>query len=439
MEESFDVDENPQDIIPDLSLIQSFRIRTMGWRFAVKPESMKEIMGSMERRRPLKSTDINSEDLVLESIILDKNGEPTERWTISGRQWVGDYPTRYPDGWLSDMLFYPDDTPILPGNMVGELRKIRKPLNWVLALISLMERYARRKLTLRTEAENVAMAENVRNIETNTRESERVSGEIDRAKREGNVSEEERLKVQMTRLMDERNKLESIRREMEGNPDDVPANPATPGYTSFNSPTPTPSPTSGRDEDVVGQVRGAVASFNAKMLDKYGQNDEEIPEGYTPRTPSSPGYTSMFDDEGQQGGGGRRPSRQSGGGKYIPQIPMGVLDNYLTAKYGQTGAGVSAAGSAIGSQMTGIGGNMAAPSLPTMNIPIVATMPMAGMMPIQQGGAVLQQPQQPQQSQQQQQQQTGGSAAGGAAGGGGGGGIGPTPNAQGVKTFSIKL
>jgi hypothetical protein len=175
------------------------------------------------------------------------------------------------------------------------------------------------------------------------------------------------------------------------------------------------------------------------MLDKYGQNDEEIPEGYTPRTPSSPGYTSMFDDEGQQGGGGRRPSRQSGGGKYIPQIPMGVLDNYLTAKYGQTGAGVSAAGSAIGSQMTGIGGNMAAPSLPTMNIPIVATMPMAGMMPIQQGGAVLQQPQQPQQSQQQQQQQTGGSAAGGAAGGGGGGGIGPTPNAQGVKTFSIKL
>ena len=141
----------------------------------------------------------------------------------------------------------------------------------------------------------------------------------------------------------------------------------------------------------------------------------------------------MFDDEGQQGGG-RRPSRPQGG-KYIPQIPMGVLDNYLTAKYGQTGAGVSA-GSAIGSQMTGVGGNIAT-SLPTMNIPIVATMPMAGMMPIQQGGAVLQQlQQQPQQSQQQQPQQQPGS---GQAGGGGGGGIGPTPNAQGVKTFSIKL
>jgi DNA-directed RNA polymerase II subunit RPB2 len=439
MEGSFDVDENPQDIILELDVDTKQSIRNLGWRFVVKPESMKEIMGSMERRRPLKSTDINSEDLVLESVILDKNGEPTERWTISGRQWVGDYPTRYPDGWLSEMLVYPDDTPIPPVEMVEEIRKIRKPLNWVLALISLMERYARQKLRLRTEAENVAMAENVRKIETNTQESERVSGEIDRAKREGNVAEEERLKVQMTRLMDERNKLESIRREMEGNPDDVPANPATPGYTSFNSPTPTPSPTSGRDEDVVGQVRGAVASFNAKMLDKYGQNDEEIPDGYTPRTPLSPGYTSMFDDEGQQGGGGSvmRSARQSGGGKYIPQIPMGVLDNYLTAKYGQTGAGVSAAGSAIGSQMTGIGGNMAAPSLPTMNIPIVATMPMAGMMPIQQGGAVLQQPQQPQQSQQQQQQsqqQPGSGQAGGA-----GGGTGPTPNAQGVKTFSIKL
>ena len=429
-EGSFDPDLQPEDIIPGLLVIDSFRIRNLGWRFVVKPESMKEIMGSMERRRPLKSTDINSEDLVLESIILDKNGQPTERWTISGRQWVGDYPTRYPDGWLSEMLVYPDDTPIPPFRMVEELRKIRKPLNWVLALISLMERYSRQKLRLRTEAENVAMTENVRKIEINTQESERVSSEIERAKREGNVAEEERLKVQMTRLMDERSQLDSIRREMEGNPDDAPpVNPATPGYTSFNSPT--PSPTSGRDEDAVSQVRGAVASFNAKMLDKYGQNDEEIPEGYTPRTPSSPGYTSMFDDEGQQGGGGgRRPSRQ--GGKYIPQIPMGVLDNYLTAKYGQTGAGVSAAGSAIGSQMTGVSGNMAAPSLPTMNIPIVATMPMAGMMPIQQGGALLQQPQQ---SQQQQQQQTGGNAAGGAVGGG----TGPIPNAQGVKTFSIKL
>ena len=429
MEGSFDPDLQPEDIIPGLLVVDSFRIRNLGWRFVVKPESMKEIMGSMERRRPLKSTDINSEDLVLESIILDKNGQPTERWTISGRQWVGDYPTRYPDGWLSEMLVYPDDTPIPSFRMVEELRKIRKPLNWVLALISLMERYARQKLRLRTEAENVAMTENVRKIEINTQESERVSGEIERAKREGNVAEEERLKVQMTRLMDERSQLDSIRREMEGNPDDAPpVNPATPGYTSFNSPT--PSPTSGRDEDAVSQVRGAVASFNAKMLDKYGQNDEEIPEGYTPRTPSSPGYTSMFDDEGQQGGG-RRSLRQ--GGKYIPQIPMGVLDNYLTAKYGQTGAGVSAAGSAIGSQMAGVSGNMAAPSLPTMNIPIVATMPMAGMMPIQQGGAVLQQPQQPQQS---QQQQTGGNAAGGAVGGGG---TGPIPNAQGVKTFSIKL
>jgi hypothetical protein len=75
-----------------------------------------------------------------------------------------------------------------------------------------------------------------------------------------------------------------------------------------------------------------------------------------------------------------------------------------------------------------------------MNIPVVATMPMAGMMPIQQqsGGS------QSQQSgsglatgmsgQQQQQQQASGQTGGGTNGGASG-----EPNAQGVKTFSIKI
>ena len=87
------------------------------------------------------------------------------------------------------------------------------------------------------------------------------------------------------------------------------------------------------------------------------------------------------------------------------------------------------------SAMPLFGGGGGGMSIPTMNIPVVATMPMAGMMPIQQqqattqlgGGA--QQPQQPQQPQQQQQQgatQSGGNNAN-------------EPNAQGVRTFSIKL
>jgi hypothetical protein len=86
--------------------------------------------------------------------------------------------------------------------------------------------------------------------------------------------------------------------------------------------------------------------------------------------------------------------------------------------------------------MTGGGSNNAATmGLPTMNIPVVATMPMAGMMPIQQGGnhngVALQQGQTPQTQQQQPNGQNGDKQIGG--------GGGPEPNAQGVKTFSIKL
>jgi hypothetical protein len=82
--------------------------------------------------------------------------------------------------------------------------------------------------------------------------------------------------------------------------------------------------------------------------------------------------------------------------------------------------------------MTGGGGI----GFPTMNIPVVATMPMTGMMPLQQqqaGGGI---PLQPQQSGMQPGQQSGQNTAAqsGAQVGGGN-----EPNAQGVKTFSIKL
>jgi hypothetical protein len=439
----FDPDEHPEEIIMDLDVDTRQSIRNLGWRFALKADIAQQMRGSGKAAgsaggaagatEQLTPSDITGEDLVLESVIMDKNGEPSDRWTISGHQWVGDYPTSYPDGWLSEMLVYPDDTPISPSEMVDELRKTRKPLNWVLAIIALMERYGRRKMKLQPDTESVAMAENMRNIETNTKETERVSGEIERAKREGNVAEEEKLKVQMTRLMDERVKYDAIRRQMEGDPDHAPMSPE---YTSY---TPT-----GGEEDAANEVRRAVGSFNAKMLDKYGENDQEIPESYdySPRAPSSPGYSSLWDeeekkDDGQSGGGRRRPR---GGSKYIPQIPMSVLENYLSSKYGKTGGG---AGSVIGPGIM-TGGNGASvgamTGLPTMNIPVVATMPMAGMMPIQQGGAgaILQQPQGPQGPQANlAQQQTGQGAPGQQTGGGAG--IGPEPNAQGVKTFSIKL
>jgi hypothetical protein len=428
----FDPDEHPEEIIMDLDVDTRQSIRNLGWKFALKADIARQMRGSGAGAGAgagtLTPSDITSEDLTLESIILDKNGEPSDTWKISGRQWVGDYPTRYPDGWLSEMLVYPDDTPISPSDMVDELRKTRKPLNWALAIISLMEKYARRKLHLQTEAETTAMAENMRNIETNTRETARVSDEIDRAKREGNVAEEEKLKVQMTRLMDERVELDAIRREMDRR--EAEYVPMSPEYTSS-------TPTGGEDAAAAAaanEVRRAVGSFNAKMLDKYGENEEEIPESdsYTPRTPRSPAYTSMFDDEGQRGGssGGRRQS----GGKYVPQIPMGVLENYLSSKYGKSGVSMAGIGSGI---MTG-GANTATTQtgFPTMNIPVVATMPMAGMMPIQQGGNGGGGVQQGQAQQPQQQQQAGQGTPGQQTGGGG---IGPEPNAQGVKTFSIKL
>ena len=94
--------------------------------------------------------------------------------------------------------------------------------------------------------------------------------------------------------------------------------------------------------------------------------------------------------------------------------------------------------------MTGGGGSgVGLGSLPTMNIPVVATMPMAGMMPVQQGpvaaaaaaAAGAQLGGQPAAAVAAQQ--------GGQQLGGGGSGQGQQqtnePNAQGVKTFSIRM
>ena len=409
---SQDPDDHPEDFMPGLLVIHSVRIRGLGWRFVVKEER--------RRDKSFNIADITGDDLVLESIILDKNGEPTERWNISGREWKGDYPTRYPDGWLSDMLLYPDDTPIPPGDMVRELRKIRKPLNWVLAIISLIERHGRRKMAQRTQAESVMADENIRNIEANERDTARVSDEIERARREGDVAYEERLKVQMTRLADERIKLDSVRREIERQDEAAGAAgaadyfPGTPGYTSS-------SPVGGEEDDVE-RVRGAVASFNAKMLDKYGDDDQNIPEseGSTPRTPSTPEYSSIFEGGGQRGG--RSGARQ----KFIPQIPTSIVDSYLNSRYGTSAASASASSANAASAapfgvMTG--------GMPTMNIPVVATMPMAGMMPIQQQQQTQTQTQQVGGGGGQQQQQQVGS---------GQQPVGATqPNEQGVRTFSV--
>jgi hypothetical protein len=159
------------------------------------------------------------------------------------------------------------------------------------------------------------------------------------------------------------------------------------------------------------------------MLDKYGDDDQNIPEseGSTPRTPSTPEYSSIFE------GGGQRGGRGDARGKFIPQIPTSIVDSYLTSRYGAAAAAssssVNAASAAPFGVMTG--------GMPTMNIPIVATMPMAGMMPIQQTQQQTQQVGGGQQQQTQQQTQQ--------VGGGGQQPVGTTtqPNEQGVRTFSV--
>jgi len=423
----FDPDEHPEEIITDLDVDTRTSIRNLGWRFALKADIARQMRGKAAAGAGagagISASDITGEDLVLESVILDKNGEPTERWTISGRQWVGDYPTRYPDGWLSEMLVYPDDIPISPSDMVEQLRKTRKPLNWVLAIIELIEKHGQNKMTSQLEAVNVEVAENLRNIETNTKETGRVSGEIDRAKREGNVAEEERLKVQMTRLMDERVKLDATRREMENR---MTYEPKTPEYTSSTPMAEAAGPASDAD-----RVRGAVASFNAKMLDKFGEDVEGIPSAApSPRTPMSPEYTSMYSG----GGGGANAQRGGGRERYIPQIPRGVLESYLSSRYGSAAASQAPllASTAQG-VMTGGGGSAA---FPTMNIPVVATMPMAGMMPMGGGGqATLGQAT----AAMGATQTTGATNQLQQVGGGNGTGGSPAPNAEGVKSFTIKM
>jgi len=206
--------------------------------------------------------------------------------------------------------------------------------------------------------------------------------------------------------------------------------PTSPQYSSS-----LPTPPGSADEQA-DQVRGAVASFNARMLERYGENDENIPEsdGYSPRTPTSPAYSSIFQE------GGQRTQRGGRAGKFIPQIPASVVENYLNSKYGVSPKNMSSHVSDTANQsISGIMSGGMASGLPTMNIPVVATMPMAGMMPIQQQSTGIQSQQSvsgvaPGTSGQQQQQQ-----ALGQTGGGANGTTNSQSNAQGVKTFSIKI
>ena len=446
----------------DLDIDTKESIHNFGWRFAVKPDIIKQLKTA--RAKGAASTgasasasgefevtsldDLTGNDLVLESVILDKNGEPTERWTISGAQWVGDYPTRFPDGWLSGMLVYTDDEPISPSDMVEELRKIRKPLNWIGAIISLIEKHINKKRFNESDKYMAPIRDSNRNIAENAKEIQRISAEIERAKREGNVAQEEQLKVQLTRLTGEREKLEMMRREIDAEFErnrvaemdarkQTKVDMSSPKYSSEYSVIPPRFGSAGEDAGAGGAddetLRGAVLSFNAKMLDKYGSSPEDIPStdfgNQSPRTPGTPAYSSILQDGGGSGS-------RSGTSRFIPQIPMGVLDSYLNSRQGRRGGAVMGSGSGSGSvgggvfpgmqqmQMGGAGAMMA----PTMNVPLIATMPMTMPMSMQMAAPMA------------------ATTAAAATGGGNGSGAAnqannpsTQPNAEGVKTLSIKI
>ena len=357
------------------------------------------------------------------------------------------------------MLIYPDDTPIPPIDMVEELRKTRRPLNWVRSIITLIEKHITRQTHSAYQKNNDMMDENARNISENAKETERVSSEIERAKREGNVAEEERLKVQLTRLTDERTSLNALRREMEirigyETNDNAEGVPESPKYSSIwdNSSVSGQAQDSsehsgGNDDD---RLRGAVASFNEKMIEKYGKDDANIPttatDGGESMTPRSPAYSSIF-----EGGGGRQHGGESGriyssrsssisssssSNRFIPQIPTGVLESYLSSRYSNGGGGFGGSSTTAMKPIQQVGGrsmfetggsNLGSMMGATMNVPVVATMPMTGMMPVQaQAQPAL-----------QQSTQVGGVGGSSTPAQQTGGTI--TPNADGVKTFSIKI
>jgi hypothetical protein len=379
----------------DIDIDTKERIHNFGWRFAVKPQIIKQLKENMKKQSAANQSqsggefeitsldDLSSEDLVLESIILDKNGEPTELWKISGADWDGEYASRFPDGWLSEMLVYYNDEPISPSDMVEELRKIRKPLNWVTAIISLIHKYLRKNKPsqMDMDPDMALINENDKHIQENASEIKRVTSEIDRSKREGNVAEEEQLKVQLTRLTDERTSLNETRRQIEldiehrkqaieeRNQAMEAYAPSSPMYTGS-------SPREGEEE-----LRIAVTSFNARMIENAGNSPDDIPvsdSSSEPRTPTSPGYSSIWQD------GGSKTNR------FIPQIPLSVLDSYLNSKRNNTPGMNSNIG---GQQIQNIGGgnmnmnmNMNNSAVPTMNVPLVATMPMTMNMPIMSGG-----------------------------------------------------
>ncbi len=72
------------------------------------------------------------------SVIMNKNGEPSEIWFTEENN--KEKPNRFPSGWKMNMLKYYDKTPIKPNIMISALINNQVPNNWAIELDNIMNR-----------------------------------------------------------------------------------------------------------------------------------------------------------------------------------------------------------------------------------------------------------------------------------------------------------
>ncbi len=291
-----------------ISDVTQREVEAFGWVFKVVPASATQ---SQPR-------------IVLVSVILNGNGDPTEEWVVSGPSWNGEFPSRYPDGWNSNMLMYSDKTPISPEVMVEQLKKNNEPGNWLTALGYIVS----------SNYKKPGQPSPARDPETEKlKEIHDAMDAMDRAKREGNVQEEERIRIQIERLNTEYNEIKDKNKQWSS---DI----VTPEYQP-STPVSSPMIHSNYVQEYSPEEQNRLEEYNYNLQDYLSRNNNpEVPE-YQPTTPVSGGSIGLPTS--------RLPMQQQQ--QQQPQQNM----------------------------FSQFGGNIQAPQ---MNIPLVATMPMTTLAPM---------------------------------------------------------
>jgi DNA-directed RNA polymerase II subunit RPB2 len=328
-------------------------MEALGWEFAV----MDKTTG---KRKYWRDPNKEADQMMLVSLILNKNGEPTEEWAIEGKEWDGTYPKRFPEGWASSMLMYYDKVPISPQVMIEQLKKHRVPSNWIVALGYIVANNYGKPGTGNESNETVKL-----------KELETARNALDRAKRDGDVEQEEIAKTQVDRLTAELDEIRAKRMRTgvsEATVSEATISEATISEASNVSNVSTPEYTSAFTPPSAQEIQSRMNAYNQNMSKYYSEHPELKPDEYT-TTPLTPEYTSAFTPSPQQPPQQQQPQQQP-----PQQQPP---------------------------QQQGGGLNLQNMLAPMMNVPLIATMPMTTLI----GGQQSQQPQQTQHSQQSQQKQ----------------------------------